>query len=141
MAANNGPPGLGNTPSYQVSAVPFARANIDIPESGSAVSTPKEIIFPHVTKFVTIKNDGPTDFRVGFSARGIVKSDQYFTLESGSSYTGDWKLTRIYLMSDTVAAATGSIVAGLTNIGTDRVDRGDGTGTLIPNWSGSAGVG
>lgn len=141
MPLQNPAPGLNNVGSFQVSGQPWAKSGIRVPDSGSSPATPAEIIFPYVTKFVTIKNDGVTDIRVGFSARGCTKGDSYFTLESGSSYSGDWKITRLYLMSDTAAEGTGSIVAGLTNINTDRLDRGTGDGQLHASWSGSEGVG
>ena len=66
--------GLGNIGSYQASSIPYTTSSLGIPGSPSA--TVVKINFPHVTRFVTIKNigvEGATDclLRVGFSEKGI----------------------------------------------------------------------
>jgi len=140
--------GLGSTAAYQVGGVPYATASIQTPILSEA---PYEHSFPKVTKFVTITNTttgANIPLRVGFSALGVTgsvetgspaapppggASDHYFTLDNGESYTGEFRISRLYLLSDQKASApTVSIIAGLTSIpSTD----------LNTNWSGSAGVG
>ena len=74
--------------------------------------------------------------RFGFSSLGITGSKpggnaNYFSLDNGESYTGEWRVARIYLMSES-AETSASVAAGLTGIA---------TGSLENNWSGSLGVG
>ena len=131
-------PGLGSVGSYQMSGIPFASSSITIPVNSS---TPLKIQFPYVTKFVTIANEvtspGPA-IRVGFSVLGVSGSGtNYFSLDAGESYTGEWRIEDIFLISNTTAQSSASIIAGLTPI-----PRGlpsfVATGN---NWSGSSGVG
>lgn len=142
-----GSSGLGNSAAYQVGGVPYATASITTAVLGGA---PYELVFPNVTKFVTITNTNTganVPLRVGFSALGVTgsaeagasapppagASDHYFTLDNGESYTGEFRVARLYFLSNLESsAATLSVIAGLTSIpSTD----------LPSNWSGSAGVG
>ena len=140
--------GLGNSAAYQVSGVPYATASIQTPILSAA---PYEHSFPNVTKFVTITNTNTganIPLRVGFSALGVTgsveagspgspppagASDHYFILDNGESYTGEFRVARLYFLSDQKASApTLSIVAGLTSVP---------AADLSSNWSGSAGGG
>ena len=140
--------GLGNSAAYQVSGIPYASASIQTPVLSAA---PYEHSFPFVTKFVTITNTttgANIPLRVGFSALGITgsvesgtpasppppgASDHYFILDNGESYTGEFRVTRLYFLSDQFPSApTVSIIAGMTGIP---------SADLTTNWSGSAGVG
>lgn len=129
--------GLGNVGSYQASSIPYTTSSLNVP--GSPASTIIKIAFPHVTRFVTVKNigvEGATDclLRVGFSEKGIANNN-YFLLNNEESYSADWRVSAIYLRVDDTASAlnaTASVIAGLTNI--DPLD-------LEWNWSGSIGVG
>ena len=117
--------GLGSIGSYQISGMPWASSSL-----GANSTTPLEVTFPNVTKFIVVKNTTTNKLRVGFSANGV-KGSNYFLLGSNESFAGDIRVTRIYLLGD-VADATGSVIAGLTGISGDH---------LMSNWSGSAGVG
>ena len=129
--------GLGNIGSYQASSIPYTTSSLGIPGSPSA--TVVKINFPHVTRFVTIKNigvEGATDclLRVGFSEKGIANGN-YFLLNNEESYSADWRVIALYLRVDdttSVLNATASVIAGVTDI--DPRD-------LEWNWSGSIGVG
>lgn len=140
--------GIGNSAAYQVSGVPYATASILTPVLGA---TPYEHSFPNVTKFVTITNTttgANIPVRVGFSALGVTgsresgspaapppagASDHYFILDNGESYTGEFRISRLYLLSNLQPSApTVSIIAGITGIPSSD---------LVSNWSGSAGVG
>ncbi len=136
--------GIGSTGAYQVSGVPYATASIVVPELSNA---PFPVEFPNVTKFVTIVNTKTgtnVPLRFGFSVAGVtgsgspsaspVGSDNYFVLNNGESYTGEWRVSKVFLLGDEKSGNTAqaSIVAGLTSVpGSD----------LSNNWSGSAGVG
>ncbi len=123
--------GLGNVGSYQVSGIPFASSSIVAP-TGS--STPIQISFPSVTKFVLVKNTNATSatLRVGFSANGVKSGKNYVTLAKDESFCGELKLTSIFLLGDS-AAVTCSVVAGLTGIVPGF--------NLTTAYSGSSGVG
>ena len=131
--------GVGNVGSYQISGIPYAKASFAVAAYGIA---PTEVEFPHVTKFVTITNTNTgtsIPLRFGFSANGVSGSvagadgDYYFVLDNGDSYTGEFRVSSLYLISDTASTPTSaSIVAGLTGIQTRE---------LPANWSGSVGVG
>lgn len=124
-------PGLSDVGSYQLSAIPFATGNVPVVALG--VST-TQISFPSVTKFVTIVNEttgANAQMRVGFSSNGV-KGTNYFVLDNGESYTGEWRITSIFLMGNSATAPTASIVAGVTNVPVIE---------LTANWSGSSGVG
>jgi len=129
--------GLGNVGSYQISGIPYATASFNVAAAGS---TPTEVAFPFVTKFVTISNTNTganVPLRFGFSSLGVIgaaagSGNYYFTLDNGDSYTGEFRVTNLYLLSDTASETSASIVAGLTGIQPRE---------LRANWSGSVGVG
>lgn len=129
------PAGLGSVGSYQMSGIPFASSSLTVPASSA---TPLQIQFPYVTKFVTITNTQTTaiPFRVAFSQAGLY-STNYFVLDSGESYTGEWRIEDIYLLSNSTSQTSASIVAGLTPI-PRGIPSFVSTGN---NWSGSSGVG
>tara|TARA_R110002020_G_scaffold260375_1_gene474616 strand:+ start:1265 stop:1663 length:399 start_codon:yes stop_codon:yes gene_type:complete len=125
--------GLGNVGSFQTSGVPFATSSLPVPALGTA---PYELTFPQVTKFITIRNDGAATVRVGYSVNGVTGSlagiNNYFTLGQNISYEADLKVTSLFLLSDSAATSTCTVMAGLTGIPTNQV---------VNNWSGSLGVG
>jgi hypothetical protein len=98
------------------------------------------IQFPYVVKFVTVVNTGSAvALRFGFSRLGVSGSGKnYYVLEPGQSYTGDWRVEDLYLISNTSAQSSASVVAGLTPIPRGVPALGSATGN---NWSGSSGVG
>jgi len=122
--------GLQNVGSYQVSGQPFLSSSITVPANTAA---PLEIKFNQVTKFVIIRNevDSAGDIRVGFSSGGLAGTN-FVRLAVSESLSADYKVTSVFLRSNTAAQQSASIVAGLTNIPSDR---------LKTNWSGSNGVG
>jgi len=123
--------GFNNVGSYQASAEPWCSASLVVPALGE---TPLEVSFPQVTKFVVVKNDGAGSIRVGFSSGGVagVVNNNYFALAETGSFAADFRVTGLYLLSDSAQAGTATVVAGLTGIR---------SGHLADNWSGSAGVG
>ena len=117
-------PGLNAVGQYQLSGIPYATASVVV--SNAAVT---EIEFPTVTRFVTVVNEhsgSSSKLRVGFSSAGVVGTN-YFILDNGESYTGEFRLSSIYLAGNT-APTTASVIAGLTMIETNN---------LPSNWSGS----
>ena len=135
-------PGLQNVGSYQSSAIPYITSSVTVPASGT--TGPISISLPQISRFVTIRNtvdEGSTtgSMRVGFSLHGTVASsslghqNNYFILDPGESYTGEWRVRDLYLMGHAGHEATASVIAGLTPISTSSLG--------FDNWSGSLGVG
>lgn len=59
--------GPGDVPSYQMSGIPFVTSS-----NGAEVSTtPIEIRFPNVTRFIVVRETAGYDLRVGFTANGV----------------------------------------------------------------------
>ena len=127
--------GLHSVGAYQRSGIPFASSSITVEDN---TGTPYEVTFPYVTRFVTVlnKNSGSNvSLRVGFSSNGVedVESTKYyFTLDNGESYTGEWRVRSIFLLSDDAVQTTASVIAGIAGIDNS---------CLPGNWSGSVGVG
>ena len=73
--------------------------------------------------------------RFGVSSNGV-QGTNHVVLFNEESYSGDWRISKIYLRyhSDTQInqQVSASVIAGLTNIDSKE---------LIHNWSGSEGVG
>jgi hypothetical protein len=127
-------PGLGNVGSFQTSGIPWCSSSVNVPASGAAL-TAHRIDFPYVTKRIVVRNDGAASIRVGFSdigVRGMYGNKYYFTLAQNNSMELDFKVSRVYLYSDTGGAGLATVVAGLTSIDPEG---------LKTNWSGAAGVG
>ena len=122
--------GLQNVGSYQVSGQPYLSSSITVPANSAE---PLEIQFDQVTKFVIIRNetDSVGEIRVGFSSNGV-KGQNFVRLAVSESLSADYKVTSVFLRSNTSTQQSASIVAGLTNIPSAR---------LTNNWSGSNGVG
>ena len=122
--------GFNNVGSYQASARPFITASVDVPASGT-VGTYFEVTFPKVTRFVTIRNDGldgdatGTDIRFAFTSGGLGQSDyNYVRLAPSSSYSGDFRVTRLYLMAESSDIAKATVIAGLTQIDANHLPDG-----------------
>ena len=121
-------PGLNSVGQYQLSGIPYATASVVV--SNTAVT---EIEFPTITKFVTVVNEhsgSSAKLRVGFSSAGTINTN-HFILDNGESYTGEFRVSSIYLAGDSTPT-TASIIAGLTMIETEN---------LPTNWSASDGTG
>ena len=122
-------PGLNSVGQYQMSGIPYASASIVV--SNTAVT---ELEFPTITKFVTITNThsgSSSPLKVGFSSIGVTNDKNHFSLDNGESYTGEFRVSAIYLAGD-AAETTASVIAGLTQIEINN---------LPTNWSASDGTG
>lgn len=124
--------GFHNVGSYQVSTQPYLTASLTVPASSG---TPLEVSFPTVSKFIIVRNESGSsgDLRVGFSAEGVkgTVNNNYIILSGSESFSADYRVTSVFLLSHTTSEQSASVVAGLTTI--PKRD--------FNNWSGSAGVG
>lgn len=128
--------GLGHVGSFQTSSRPFLSSSLNIPDN---TSEPLEIEFETVSRFVIVTNTSlPSDpsrpMRFGFSANGVkgLEYNNYVVLENGETFEAEFKVSKVFLLSDSIHETSGSVVAGLTGIQSHL---------LKNNWSGSAGVG
>jgi len=136
MSSNFPGSGLGHAPAYQVASIPFLTSSLVVPDN---TSTPMELSFPFVTRSIVVTNTTSQSqpsrpIRFGFSENGIlgVENNNYIVLDNGETFESDFRVSRVYLFSDTTFAGSASVVAGLTTIDTKH---------LLTNWSGSIGVG
>ena len=131
-----GPPALGDVGAYQVSSKPFFKGGL------SADATLRVIEFPTVTNWIHIRNHTVTDRtadgpRISFSENGM-DTNNYFDLlaanaeQDTNSITIYVNVSKLYYKQSQPGGTSFDIVAGLTNIP---------TGSILNNWSGSAGVG
>ena len=102
-------PGLGSVGQYQTSGIPYISSSITVPVSGAGGAYVVEVTFECVTKFVTVINEATgtnKPLRVGFSSLGVQGSDRegellannYFVLNNGESYTGEWRVAKLYCL-------------------------------------------
>jgi hypothetical protein len=136
MSAKWPHPGLGHVPSYQSSAQPFLTSSLNVPIS---TSEPIKVTFEGVTRFIVVTNtvSDPINvpLRFGFSSNGVkgVENNNYLVLNNGESFEAEYRVTDIFLLSDSsIYASSASIAAGITDIPRKF---------LVNNWSGSSGIG
>ena len=130
--------GLNHVGSYQASARPYVSTSLTAPLSG-AITTALEVTFPKVTKFVTIRNDGhdnsaSCDIRLAFASGGLHTSDagnNYITIAESASFSADFRISRLYIMSAETGDVNATVIAGLTNIDSTH---------LTTSWEGLDGV-
>jgi hypothetical protein len=128
--------GLGHVPSYQASGKPYLTSSLTVPSSSA---DPLQVEFPNVSRFVIITNtaspsDSSRPIRFGFSENGVKGSvdNNYAVLDNGETFQAEFRVTSVYLLSDTAFEGSASVIAGLTGINKDRLEN---------NWTGSVGVG
>lgn len=113
-------PGFNYTPAYQVSGLPY------VTSSTAASGTPVKLIFPFITKFITVgATGGATTF--AFTANGLVGTNKY-TVASGQSVTFDFRVKEMW-----VTGSTFCIAAGLTGIQTATIPTITGSFTFDPS--------
>lgn len=118
--------GVGDVPSYQLSAIPFVTSSVGT-EVGT--TTPIKVTFPSVTRFVVINNTdaaGGDALRIGFTSAGVLGNgghnsstadrSNYFLLNPATT-TGrlEIRCKEIFFLSAANTAGF-SIMAGLTPI-------------------------
>ena len=134
--------GFNNVGSYQSSAKPYVKSELVVPASSSDASTALEVSFPKVTKFITVRNDGAAatdEIRLAFASGGLgqnkvgdTSGNNYIKIAQSASFSADFRVTKIYLMSDNSATPNATVIAGLTQIDKAR---------LPDSWKDTDGVG
>jgi len=75
MSFNHPKAGPNLVGAYQMSGIPFVTSSVanEVPGPDDDSSClPIKVSFPYVTKFITVRNTGINDLRIGFSANGVV---------------------------------------------------------------------
>ena len=129
--------GFNHVGSYQTSARPFATASCPVPASSSTIGAGTEITFPGVTKFIIVRNDELGDsftastIRLAFASGGLHGPNaNYITIPASSSFSADFRVTKVWLMSDSSTATSASVIAGVTTINAARVPSGSWEDTV-----------
>lgn len=134
--------GFNNVGSYQASAKPYIKTALTVPASSSDASTALEVAFPKVTKFITVRNDGSAsgnEILLAFASGGLgankvggTSQDAYIKIPHSASFSADFRVTRLYLMSVDPETPSATVIAGLTQIDASH---------LTSSWTGDTGVG
>jgi hypothetical protein len=95
MSINHPKAGPNYVPAYQISGIPYVTSSLAnevecVSSAAAHVREPVIIEFPYVTKFVTIRNTGVNELRVGFSARGVFAIGERLPPGAGGA-SGDTK--------------------------------------------------
>ena len=127
-------PGFNHVGSYQVSCQPFATASVQVPASGG-IGTALAIEFPGVTKFIIVRNEEHTDIadsqvRLAFASGGMGDTYNYILINPSSSFSADYRLTKLYVMSETSTQPKVSVIAGITTIKPGRAPSGSWENTV-----------
>jgi len=127
-------PGFNHVGSYQVSCRPFATASVEVPASGG-IGTALAIEFPGVTKFVIVRNEetdaiADSKIRLAFASGGMGDTFNYITINPSSSFSADYRINKLYVMSDTSTQPKVSVIAGITTIKPARVPSGSWENTV-----------
>ena len=113
MALKNPSVGEYYTPAYQMSGIPFVTSSI------VNLGQIKEVVFSHISKFVTIKNHSTSanTLALSFTSNGLTTSNSnYYILSGSESITTEVKTDRIFISGSAGASVSFSVLAGLTVI-------------------------
>ena len=116
-------PGFNHVGSYQVSCRPFATASVEVPASASAGGLAFD--FPGATKFIVVRNEehdsiADSKIRLAFASGGMGDTFNYILINPSSSFSADYRVSKVYLMSDTSTRPKVSVIAGITTIKPER---------------------
>tara|TARA_R100001509_G_C4678217_1_gene152579 strand:- start:9 stop:470 length:462 start_codon:yes stop_codon:yes gene_type:complete len=129
-------PGFNHVGSYQVSCRPFATASVQVAASSSTMGAGTKIEFPGVTKFITVRNEEHNDIadsqvRLAFASGGLHQPNfNYILINASSSFSADYRVSQVYIMSDTATQPKVSVIAGITTIKSARTPSGSWENTV-----------
>jgi hypothetical protein len=107
---------------------------VEVPASGG-IGTALAIEFPGVTKFVIVRNEetdaiADSKIRLAFASGGMGDTFNYITINPSSSFSADYRINKLYVMSDTSTQPKVSVIAGITTIKPARVPSGSWENTV-----------
>lgn len=123
-------PGVKNTNAYLGSCRPYLTGGTIISGSSSEV----HIVFPYVTRSITIVNTDTPDIFIHFDSRTtseVIDNNHYFPLiNRGDSVSFDIRSKDIYISygNDGSSNARFSMIAELTDIPSNEIDAWTGEG-------------
>lgn len=120
MGLNNASPGEGYAPAYQISSTPWVKTQ------SITLGQIVEITFPQVTRFITVQNSGndSSQIAVAFTRNGLKPTNaNYFTLTGSASYSGDLRMTSLFLSGQLGGTSQFTVIAGLTYIPSGNLTR------------------
>tara|TARA_R100000278_G_scaffold119836_1_gene101628 strand:- start:353 stop:814 length:462 start_codon:yes stop_codon:yes gene_type:complete len=129
-------PGFNHVGSYQVSCRPFATASVVSAASSSTMGAGTKIEFPGVTKFVIVRNEEHDDIadskiRLAFASGGLHQPNyNYILINPSSSFSADYRVSQLYIMSDSSTQPKVSVIAGITTIKSARTPSGSWENTV-----------
>ena len=127
MSAFKYRPGIGAVGSYQVSGLPYITGSTSL-----ASGAEEKVEFTRVAKTVLVINDSSEDIRVHFNATGsgnVVGGKHYVTLTSNrDSIEMGIRCKEIYISNPGSSAASFTVFAELTGIGTAEMNELTGSG-------------
>ena len=100
------------------------------------MGTALAVEFPGVTKFIIVRNEEDKDIadagvRLGFASGGMGDTYNYITINPSSSFSADYRITKLYVMSeDGSTRPKVSVIAGITTIEAARVPSGSWENTI-----------
>jgi hypothetical protein len=107
-------------PAYQMSGIPFQTGSAS---STSLTTTPVEVKFPYVTRWIQVRNIGSNILRLGFTQNGVqAVSGRHFLIVAPGMKTPmfEVKCTSVFVRSH--SNTTGfDVMAGYTSIPTDQI--------------------
>jgi len=129
-------PGFNHVGSYQVSCRPFVTASVQVAASSSTMGAGTKVEFPGVTKFITVRNEEHNDIadsqvRLAFASGGLHQPNfNYILINASSSFSADYRVSQVYIMSDTATQPKVSVIAGITTIKSARTPSGSWENTV-----------
>ncbi len=134
MPLNNPKSGFNYAVEFQSSALPWAT-------SSTATTTPVKIEFPYISRFIMLLNTSAVSsdtIRIGFTQNGVNGSNYIDFVGQTAPSPIELKVKEVWIRSKT-GSVPYSLLAGLTNVGSNMVN--ELTGTLYDNTPGWQGVG
>lgn len=113
MALNHPVQGEGYVSAYQISATPF------VTSSTVSLGSVREIVFPQVTRFITLKNmsTSTSTIAVAFTRLGLTAANSnYFILSGSESFSGELRTDRVFISGSAGETNNFTLLAGLTFI-------------------------
>jgi len=120
--------GANYVPAYQTSGTPFAKTVLAV---SSTVAV--RVVFPYVTRWIAVSASDAAagGLRIGFSENGVEmasKANYYYlplALDGDALFVGqtprlELRCKEIWLLGDSAAINTVSVVAGMTGISKDQ---------------------
>ena len=83
------------------------------------------IDFPGVTKFVIVRNEeqdaiADSKIRLAFASGGMGDTYNYILINPSSSFSADYRVTKLYVMSETSTQPKVSVISWEDSVGVDK---------------------